>query len=75
MLCCVLEFFMWLNIIQDMREPQIFPCDMFGLCDWWGGGKYYGDSLIAVVWYVFSLMLAFFEAKDGGLSQYSLILV
>jgi hypothetical protein len=48
---------------------------MFGLCDWWGGGKYYGDSLIAVVWYVFSLMLAFFEAKDGGLSQYSLILV
>jgi len=69
MLCYVVEFFMWLNIIQDKREPQIFPCDVFGLCDWWGGGK------LCNVWYVLSLILAFFEAKDGGLNQHSLILV
>jgi len=38
MLCYVVESLMWLNIIQDMREPKIFPCDVFGLCDWWVGG-------------------------------------
>ena len=81
MLCYVVGFLMWPNVIPDMREPQIFPCDVFGLCNLGGGAggglcehcfcnscKYYYDSLIAVVWYVFSLLLAYFEAKDAGLS-------
>jgi hypothetical protein len=75
MLCYVIEILMWLNIIQDMREPQIFPCAVFGLYNWAGvpkhsycnSCKYLDDSLIAVVWYVFLLMLAYFVAKDAGL--------
>jgi len=47
MLFYVTEFFMWLSIIQDMREPQIFPCAVFGLCICGVGGCANIASVIA----------------------------